>query len=104
MIDPKDRAASIHSSELIAWRGSKAYKAWVGSVASGSPQVLPRGLVKLPPMRVGEPRSAEYEDTVFARISWSCTDVDETAQPRATLFSSSDGATLATAFQAPQNH
>ncbi|KGK91358.1 hypothetical protein DP73_03560 [Desulfosporosinus sp. HMP52] len=63
----------------------------MGSGATGSPQVLPKGLAKLPPNPVGEPRSAENEDTaarrfnpcedsVFvARISSSCTDVDEAA-------------------------
>ncbi|KGK87829.1 hypothetical protein DP73_13780 [Desulfosporosinus sp. HMP52] len=59
IIDPKDRAASIHRSEPIAWRGGKADKLGWGSGATGSHQVLPRGLAKLPPKRVGEPRSAE---------------------------------------------
>jgi len=61
----------------MSWRGSMAHKAFVGkrshgsplavhgygdtrpSMASGSPQVLPGGLAKLPRKRVGEPRNAE---------------------------------------------
>ncbi|SDH23985.1 hypothetical protein [Desulfosporosinus hippei] len=29
--------------------------------------------------RVGQPRNVSDEDTVFARINWSCTDVGEAA-------------------------
>jgi len=40
---PKE-GSFAHKSELIAWRGGKAHEACVGSVATGSHQVLPRGL------------------------------------------------------------
>ncbi|KGK91755.1 hypothetical protein DP73_01610 [Desulfosporosinus sp. HMP52] len=50
--DLKDRAASIHRSELIAWRGGKAHKTFVGSEATGSPQVLPGGLARKCPVDI----------------------------------------------------
>ncbi|KGK91608.1 hypothetical protein DP73_02465 [Desulfosporosinus sp. HMP52] len=71
IIDPKDRAASIHRSEPIAWRGSKAYKAWVGSGATGSPQVLPGGLARKCPVDI----FAE------AAISKECLSAEDSSRP-----------------------
>ncbi|WP_291349087.1 hypothetical protein [Desulfosporosinus sp.] len=56
---PSEEGSFAHKSELIAWRGSKAHKACMGSGATGSHQVLPGGLVELPRKRVGEPRNVE---------------------------------------------
>jgi len=47
----RKQGSFVHRSEPIAWRGGETHKPVRGNVATGSHQVLPRGLARKCPVR-----------------------------------------------------